>query len=180
MNYPQTDFDYRLWPNTDPAAPPLSVSTAAPPSASTAAPPLDVSIAAKPLDISTAAKPLDISTAALPPDVRQGYALPSTRNRSWGFAPGPGSAPTIWAIGRTEGTAQLVIQSAPARHSLAAHRAAEPQQQLTAQPHRAAKPPQQLTAQPHRAAEPQQQTAQPHRAAQQLAAQPQGKLHDSE
>jgi hypothetical protein len=44
--------------------------------------------------------------AASPPDVRRGYASPFTSKLRMGCALGSGSAPRLWAKGRTRGQAQ--------------------------------------------------------------------------
>jgi hypothetical protein len=59
--------------------------------------------------------------------VRQGYALPSVLISELGFAPGPGSAPTFLAKGRTKGLAQNLKGGLTARQSLASHPAAKPE-----------------------------------------------------
>jgi hypothetical protein len=113
MNYPGTNFNYELWSSANStAAPPPDVRSLS--ANFPTAPPPDVrSLSAN----FPTAPPPDVRSlsanfpTAPPPDVRQGYALPFSLSESWGCAPGPGFAPTIWAVGRTKGTAQLLIRT---------------------------------------------------------------------
>ncbi len=69
-----------------------------------------------------------VPDAASPLDVRRGSAAPAARNEIEGLGPWFGLAPTFLGPKAVPGAEPDFISPSPARQSLAAHRAAKPQQ----------------------------------------------------